>query len=146
MLASALKKGLLNEEAMKPAIEEAAMLNAAAAEAMSAVGVHACTDISGFGLLGHLSEMLDAGGVAALVFRSEVPLHDQVLDFISQEVYAGGLRVNRDYVLPRVSGVGVAAAAAGEADPLLLALFDPQTSGGCSLRWSPGGTRSWWSA
>lgn len=129
VLASALKKGLISEAEMMPAIEEAATLNAAAAAAMASVGAHACTDVSGFGLAGHLGEMLDAGACGAVVRLNEVPLHDSVLDLIAQGVYAGGLRSNRDYVLPRVH-----AAAAGEEidaeDPRLLVLFDPQTSGG----------------
>ena len=127
VLASALKKGLLSEDDMMPAIEQAAALNAAAAAAMATVGVHACTDVSGFGLLGHLAEMLDAGGatapVAAIVRAADVPLHDGVLDLIAREVYAGGLRSNREFsaASPRRDD---------RRDPPLLALFDPQTSGG----------------
>jgi selenide,water dikinase len=135
VLASALKKGLISEDEMLPAIEEAAMLNAAAAEAMTSVGVHACTDISGFGLAGHLGEMLDAGGCAAVLRLSEVPLHDGVLELIAQGVYAGGLRNNRDWTLPRLQMAGGAAVDA--ADPRILVLFDPQTSGGLLMAVAP---------
>ena len=135
VLASALKKGLVSEEEMMPAIVEAAALNASAAAVMAAVGAHACTDVSGFGLLGHLGEMLDASGAGATVRVADAPLHDGVLELIAQAVYAGGLRSNRDFLLPRLRGAGTYAdaAASDEAerqDPRVLALFDPQTSGG----------------
>jgi len=118
-----------------PAILEAAALNAKAAAVMVAVGVHACTDISGFGLLGHLGEMLDASAAAAVVRPADVPLHDGVLELIAQAVYAGGLRSNRDFLLPRLREAGGAAAGrfagpVGEQEPRVLELFDPQTSGG----------------
>jgi selenide,water dikinase len=130
VLASALKKGLLSEDEMMPAIEEAATLNAAAAAAMSAVGAHACTDVSGFGLLGHLGEMLQASAAAAVVRVADVPLHDGVLELIAQAVYAGGLRSNRDFLLPRLRGAGGSPGDVDQQDPRVLALFDPQTSGG----------------
>ena len=149
VLASALKKGVVTEDEMMPAIEEAATLNAAAAQAMAEVGVHACTDVTGFGLLGHLGEMLDASAAAAEVDVAAVPLHDGALELIAQAVYAGGLRNNRDYLVPRLRVAGAAgpggagAPAAGDTaaagpfagpigaqDPRVLALFDPQTSGG----------------
>jgi selenide,water dikinase len=129
VLASALKNGVITEDQMMPAIEEAAVLNARAAAVMTAVGVHACTDVTGFGLLGHLGEMLDASAVGATVRVADVPLHDRVLDLILQSVYAGGLRNNRDYLLRRLSGA-VTHGAPGDEDPRVLALFDPQTSGG----------------
>jgi selenide, water dikinase len=130
VLASALKKGLLSDDDMMPAIEEAAALNAAAAAAMSSVGAHACTDVSGFGLLGHLGEMLDASAVGAVVRVADVPLHDGVLELIAKAVYAGGLRSNRDFLLPRLRGTGGASGDIDRQDPRVLALFDPQTSGG----------------
>jgi selenide, water dikinase len=134
VLASALKNGVVTEDDMMPAIEEAAALNAAAARVMQTVGAHACTDVSGFGLLGHLGEMLEASGVAAQLEVGEVPLHDGVLELIARQVFAGGLRANRDYFAPRVAGRDDAESAAlvsgDDVDPRLLALFDPQTSGG----------------
>ena len=157
VLASALKNGVISEADMMPAIEEAAVLNAAAAKAMARVGVHACTDVSGFGLAGHLGEMLDASGVAAVVHLGALPLHDRVLELLAQRVYAGGLRNNREFLLPRLHEVGPAGAAeliaaaepAGDAgsgrfagpvaaqEPVVLSLFDPQTSGGLLMAVAP---------
>jgi selenide,water dikinase len=151
VLASGLKNGIISEADMMPAIEEAAELNAAAARAMALIGVHACTDVSGFGLAGHLSEMLDASAVAGAVHLAALPLHEGVLDLIARSVYAGGLRNNREYLLPRLHEVGPAGAVdmaggpvagrfagpIGEQDPAVLALFDPQTSGGLLLAVAP---------
>jgi selenide,water dikinase len=128
VLASALKNGVIGEDDMRAAADEAAALNAPAAAAMKKVGVHACTDVSGFGLAGHLGEMLDASRVGARLRLEDVPVHDLVVDLIAREVYAGGLRSNRDDALRRfgaafgVDGAGL--------EPRVLALFDPQTSGG----------------
>jgi selenide,water dikinase len=99
--------------------------------------VHACTDVSGFGLLGHLSEMLDASTAAAVVRPRDVPLHDGVLELIAQAVYAGGLRNNRDFLLPRLRGGLGAEGEIERQDPRLLALFDPQTSGGLLMAVAP---------
>ena len=130
VLATALKRGLITEDDMKPAIEDAATLNAAAAQAMKAAGAHACTDVTGFGLLGHLREMLEAGGVAAEVFVEDVPVRSGIDDLIDQGVYAAGLRANRDYLAPRVTGRALDEAAT-------LALVDPQTSGGLLIAVAP---------
>ncbi len=154
VLSSGLKNGVLAEDEMMPAIEEAAALNAAAATAMARVGVHACTDVSGFGLLGHLGEMLDASKAAAEVRPEDVPLHDGVLELIERRVYAGGLRDNRRFLLSRLHEIGPGGSAevfsptgdeadgrfAGpiaEEDPRVLALFDPQTSGGLLMAVAP---------
>jgi len=147
VLATALKRGLLREEDMAEAIREAARLNAGAARAMQATGVDACTDVSGFGLLGHLSEMLDASAVeadasaveadasasahaavGARIWVDAVPMDERVPALIADDVCAGGLRANRDYLLPRLRTAGV-----GVEDPRALALCDPQTSGGLLL-------------
>ena len=156
VLASALKDGVISEADMMPAIEEAAVLNAAAATAMARVGVHACTDVSGFGLAGHLGEMLDASGAAAVVRLHALPLHDRVLELIARRVYAGGLRNNREFLsrgctrsarpAPWSSSppanrqaqppAGSPAPIAAQ-EPVVLALFDPQTSGGLLMAVAP---------
>jgi selenide,water dikinase len=130
VLASALKQGEVDEDDIEEAIDEAAALNAAAARVMAEVGVHACTDVSGFGLAGHLAELLDAGGVSGVLDLAGLPLHERVPGFIERGVYAGGLRANRDYLLPRVQG-------GDPGDPRVLALFDPQTSGGLLMAVPP---------
>jgi len=118
VLASALKNGVIGEDEMRAAADEAAALNSAAAAAMKKVGAHACTDVSGFGLAGHLGEMLDASGVGARLRLEDVPVHDGVLELIARSVYAGGLRNNRDYVLPRFGAAfGAPSRDAGEAAP-----------------------------
>ena len=116
---------------MLPAIEEAAALNAAAARAMAAVGVHACTDVSGFGLAGHLGEMLDASGVSARLRLAAVPLHER------------RARVHRRRGLRRRACAATAtsccrgSAEVDRQDPRVLALFDPQTSGGLLMAVAP---------
>ena len=130
VLSTALKRGLIAEHEMMSAIEDAAALNSAAAEAMKAAGAHACTDVTGFGLLGHLREMLEASGTAAEVFVEDVPVRSGVTDLIGEGVYAGGLRANRDYLVSHVTG-----RALGE--PATLALVDPQTSGGLLIAVAP---------
>jgi selenide,water dikinase len=130
VLATALKRGLITEDDMMPAIAEAAALNSAAAAAMNVVGAHACTDVTGFGLLGHLREMLEASGAAAEVFVEDVPVRGEVHGLIAEEVYAGGLRANRDYLQSRVTGQALD-------KPATLALVDPQTSGGLLIAVAP---------
>jgi selenide,water dikinase len=154
-LASALKNELIEERDMLPVIREAAALNAAASRAMRQTGVHAATDVSGYGLIGHLVELLDASGVGAVIDIDEVPVHQRAVDFIGRGVYAGGLRTNRDYFGPRVTVSSMRAGVDHELrpaeppgepgvrerdpldDPRILALFDPQTSGGLLIAVSP---------
>jgi selenide,water dikinase len=137
VLASALKKAIISEHDMLPAMKEAAVLNAAAAAAMTSVGVHACTDVSGFGLAGHLGELLSASEAAGLLRLAELPLHEGVLELIAQGVYAGGLRSNQDFVLPQMRRSDGHPLSPDDSDPAILTLFDPQTSGGLLISVAP---------
>ncbi len=134
VLASGLKKGVLTEDDMSVAIDEAATLNASAATAMATVETHACTDVSGFGLAGHLCEMLDGAGLAATLWLDSIPIHVDVLSLLTQGVYAGGLVANRDFLWPRVQ---VTDKCVPPDDPRIQLLFDPQTSGGLLIAVAP---------
>jgi selenide, water dikinase len=123
ILTTALKRDLVSEEEIEAAVQTASLLNKAASDAMREVGVSAATDVTGYGFLGHLSEMLEASGVGAVVHRDEIPVWERAVPLANDGVYPGGLKKNREYLEGRVRSDGV-----GEDD--LLPLYDPQTSGG----------------
>jgi len=124
ILATALKRGRLSAEGLSIATATMRRLNRAAAEAMQEIGVDACTDITGFGLLGHFFEMTKASGVDAVLDPERVPLLPGALDHARAGDKPGGLGANRTYVEPRLSIEGA------YDPPLLDLIFDPQTSGG----------------
>ncbi|GBC97683.1 Selenide, water dikinase [bacterium HR17] len=111
-------------EVVERAVEVMATLNKNAAEAMTQVGVNACTDVTGFGLLGHLREMLVASGVSARLFAGQVPLIDGVLTLAEQNLFPGGSRFNRRFVEPFVHWHEQVP------EPVRMLLCDAQTSGG----------------
>ena len=123
ILTTALKRDILSEEEIEDAVQMASLLNKAASDAMREVGVCAATDVTGYGFLGHLSEMLEASGVGAVVHRDDVPVWELAVPLANDGVYPGGLKSNREYLENRVRADGV------DQDELL-PLYDPQTSGG----------------
>ena len=123
ILTTALKRDLVSEGEIEDAVESAATLNRAARDAMREVGVSAATDVTGYGLLGHLLEMLEASGVGAVVRRGDVPVWERAVPLAEDGVFPGGLKTNREYLAGRVERAGVG-------EEALLPLFDPQTSGG----------------
>jgi selenide, water dikinase len=123
ILTTALKRDIVSEEEIEEAVRSASLLNKTASDAMREVGVSAATDVTGYGFLGHLTEMLDASGVGAVVRRDEVPVWERAVPLANDGVYPGGLESNREYLENRVSADG-----ASQDD--LLPLYDPQTSGG----------------
>jgi selenide, water dikinase len=123
ILTTALKRELVSEEEIEAAVEVASQLNRGARDALREVAISAATDVTGYGLLGHLSEMLEASGVGAVVRRSEVPVWERAVPLAADGCYPGGLKSNREYLEGRVVADGV-----GADD--LLPLYDPQTSGG----------------
>jgi selenide,water dikinase len=99
-------------------------LNRAAAEAMTAAGVTTATDITGFGLAGHLGEMAAQSGVEIEVYGAAIPVFSGVLDLIRAGVISGAVERNREYAAAFVTRDK----SAGE--DLETLLYDPQTSGG----------------
>lgn len=105
------------------AVESMVRLNAAAAREAVAAGARAATDVTGFGLLGHLFKMCRASGVGAVVERAAVPVFKAARAALAEGFIPGGSRRNLDWVRPHLD-----AGAASEAELVLLA--DAQTSGG----------------
>ena len=77
ILTTALKLDIVSEEEIEDAVQTASLLNKAARDAIREVGVSAATDVTGYGFLGHLTEMLEAGGVGAVVHRDEIPVWER---------------------------------------------------------------------
>ena len=123
ILTTALKQDLVSEPEIEDAVEAAATLNKGARAALREVEVSAATDVTGYGLLGHLSEMMEASGMGAVVRRGDVPVWEQAVSLAAEGCYPGGLKNNRRYLEEKVAADGVDADA-------LLPLYDPQTSGG----------------
>lgn len=123
IISTAIKNGKADPEVIAEAIEVMAELNAAAARVVAAIGVHAATDVTGFGLLGHLGGMLAASGVAAIVEHRAVPLIDGARELAEAGVVPGGTGRNL-VAAERFTEFGDL----DTADQLILA--DAQTNGG----------------
>ncbi len=124
IITTAMKQGKVPEEAVKEVTEIMATLNKGAAEAMATVDAHACTDITGFGFLGHLSEMVRGSGIGAVISLSQVPVLEEAWPLVRQGIAPGGSRRNLEFLRERLLP------AAGVSEEALLVLADAQTSGG----------------
>ena len=118
------KVGVAPPGSVETAVEIMATLNRAASEAMMEVGVNACTDVTGFGLMGHLTGMLRASGVGAEITASAVPVLPGVDELLAQGVAPGGTHRNQAGVADYVDWDSTIS------DNERLLLCDAQTSGG----------------
>lgn len=123
ILTSAAKAGKISQEDLGEAIEVMIELNAGACEAMLEVGVHAVTDITGFGLIGHAYEMAEAGGVTIEIEAGTVPLLAHTDELARKKMLTRAHQSNLEHVGSRLSATGVD-------DTLVKVLADAQTSGG----------------
>jgi selenium donor protein len=134
ILATAAKRGLADEAAARRLVSTMRRLNKAAAEAMEETGADACTDVTGFGLLGHLREMTAGSGLDAELEAGSVPVLEPARDLAAADVVPGGTLDNLEHVSPFVDW----SPGLSRVDRLLLA--DAQTSGGLLVAVPPGRT------
>jgi selenide,water dikinase len=121
---TAQKGGMASTEAVQGATQIMAALNRQAAEVMRGFQVHACTDVTGFGLLGHLNEMLGEGKIGIRVIVNAVPILSGAEEYAGMGLVPGGTSRNKNFYGPKVlDGEGIS-------PPLLDILYDAQTSGG----------------
>jgi len=121
---TAIKAGMASEKLTDKVTRLMATLNRDAAGIMSKYRISACTDVTGFGLLGHLAEMIDGSGVNARIFSGRVPLIAEALEFAALGLIPAGAYKNRDF---RESMIDFAETVTRSRQDVLV---DPQTSGG----------------
>jgi selenide,water dikinase len=127
ILATAMKAGLLPAQGERRVIEVMATLNRKAAEIMAGYTVHACTDITGFGLLGHALEMAQGSKVTIAIEVKQLPVLPEVIDLAGMGLIPAGSYANRNFCARSVRE-------AGAVDSLYLDIIaDAQTSGGLLL-------------
>lgn len=124
IITTAHKGDMVSETQLEEAVNWMATLNKEAAEAAQELGIKACTDITGFGLLGHTFEMVRDSGVSIKYFVERLPVMEGVMELAEQGLIPGGTQVNKTYLQDKV-------AFKGEIDEIWMDIMcDPQTSGG----------------
>ena len=121
---TAVKAGVVNEEIVAKVTRSMAALNNRASELMLEAGVHACTDITGFGFLGHTVQIAQNSQVGIQVNANSIPIFTEATGFAEQGLCPGGLHRNREFYSTCVKIAGEISTPAQDI------LFDPQTSGG----------------
>jgi selenide, water dikinase len=124
IVATGLKKRKASKESVRAAVASMVTLNRAASEAMQRLAVHACSDVTGFGLLGHAFEMASGSGVTIVIEAGRLPVLPGARRLAVQGCLTGGCKRNRDYLSANMA-IGPAVR-----EELLEVALDPQTSGG----------------
>lgn len=101
ILSTALKKGLLSDKSKANLVQVMSQLNKVAAETISEYPVSSCTDVTGFGLIGHLLEITNASQVEAEIYSQEVPLLHDTLEMATAGILPGGTKNNYEFVDPK---------------------------------------------
>jgi selenide,water dikinase len=131
IMTTALKKRRLDDDAATKIVDIMTTLNRAAAEALEGLTIHALTDVTGFGLLGHLTEMIAGSQVGARIRTADVPVLDEVWPLVGDGVYPGGAQRNLDRFAKQAKW------ADSISDETKIVLADPQTSGGLLIAVAP---------
>jgi selenide,water dikinase len=124
IIATAAKRGIAPEESIREAVQTMETLNDVAADVMADFPVNACTDITGFGLIGHLSEMIRPGNMEVRLSMGSIPLINGAEALATENIIPGGTLNNYEFVGPVVDY----ASHISRAQQMLL--NDAQTSGG----------------
>ncbi len=124
VIGTALKKSRASEESLHAAVESMRTLNREAGELALKYEIHAATDITGFGLLGHAREMATGSGVSLVIDSSQVEFLPGALDAAREGYLPGGLKRNIEFIS------GCVEFSDGIPEPVRNLLYDPQTSGG----------------
>jgi len=124
IMTTALKKGMLDEKQERRIQDVMATLNKAAADVLHGFTVHACTDVTGFGLLGHLREMSAGSGVDVEIEAAALPLIEAAAEITAGGTVPGGTLNNKAYVSPHVDWSDTVS------ETLRIMACDAQTSGG----------------
>jgi selenide,water dikinase len=124
LITTAIKKEQVEEKWVKEAVETMTFLNRSASEAMLEVGIDACTDITGYGLLGHLYELVHASTTGARIYSSKVPVIDFAWELARERVIPGGTLANLKFADEKVDWDNKITQEAR------IILADAQTSGG----------------
>ena len=138
VISTAIKRGHPDPAHVAAAVAAMTTLNAAASEAALAAGVQAATDVTGFGLLGHLHRMLRSSGVAGEVDAARVPFLPGAAELAAEGFIAGGTKANQRYLAGWVE-------VDADVPPVVATLLhDAQTSGGLLLAVPPGAASGLW--
>jgi selenide,water dikinase len=124
IISTAIKGGAASPDAEAKIVKSMTRLNRKAAELMQETGVHACTDVTGFGFLGHASEMVEGSDVGLVIHSAEVPFFAEAREYAEKGLTPGGLQRNREF------RAGMVTVEKSIPDYMADILFDPQTSGG----------------
>ena len=124
IIATGIKRGMVDSELVQKVTKTMSELNANAAEIMSHFPVNACTDVTGFGLLGHLKEMTTASNANAEIFYDQIPFIDGVFELALADIIPGGTKNNMEFVSSKM----VYDKSISELEKLII--NDAQTSGG----------------
>ncbi len=124
IITTAIKRGLVSLSLTRKVTRQMATLNKVASEAMLEIGVHACTDITGYGFMGHAGEMLEDTNNGMVIYSSEIPYIKEAKELAEKGIMPGGLGRNRDFRRKIVKFEK------NVPQYLQDILFDPQTSGG----------------
>ncbi len=137
LITTALKRQAADSAHVQAAVKSMSTLNRHASHLAQRFQAHACTDITGFGILGHGLEMTNASHVMFRLHFGDLPLLPGTIEYAEREIFPGGLTRNRDFVLPHVRF----------ADRITTVqraiLYDPETSGGLLIALDPEQARSY---